>query len=46
MIRHGFTFYSKKLERLGARRKQEELLNKGIDKNRILEYIDKQSSNI
>jgi hypothetical protein len=42
MIRHGFTFYSRKLERLGARRNQAELLSRGIDKNRILEYIDKQ----
>lgn len=46
MIRHGFSFYSKKLERLGARRKQAELLSKGIDKNRILEYIDKHGSDI
>lgn len=41
MIRHGFTFYSRKLERMGARRKQAELLSKGIDKNRILEYVSK-----
>jgi len=41
MIRHGFTFYSRKLERMGARRNRAELLSKGIDKNRILEYIEK-----
>lgn len=35
MIRHGFNFYSKKLERLGARRKQTELLRKGIDERSI-----------
>lgn len=41
MIRHGFDFYSRKLERLGTRRKREELLSKGIDKNRILDFITK-----
>ena len=41
MIRHRFDFYSRELEKLGARRKQEKLLSMGINKNRILEYIGK-----
>lgn len=46
MVRHGFTFYSRKLERLGAKRKEAELLSKGIDNKNILKYTDEQIAGV
>lgn len=38
MIRHGFDFYSKELERLGAKKEKEKLLTKDVG-NRIANYV-------
>lgn len=38
MIRHGFDFYSKELERLGAKKEKENLLTKVVG-NRIANYV-------
>jgi hypothetical protein len=38
MIRHGFGFYSKELERLGAKKEKEKLLTKDVG-NRIANYV-------
>ena len=42
MIRHGFDFYSKELERQGTGRRNKELLDNKADKNCVAEYIISQ----